>query len=189
MRPTPAALAALAALTPLALAAAPAARAQTTPPVPPPVIDACYVPASGTIYRVNAAGAPANCLSPTHVRFTWNQQGLKGDKGDTGAKGEMGATGPKGDKGDTGPAATLQYARVSTAVTVLRNTYRDIAKDCPSGRKVVGGGFQVVGGLTSAQEKLQIMESYPSSDTRWQVSLVNASGTTDFPGFIYAVCL
>jgi hypothetical protein len=40
----------------------------------PATIDACYVPISGTIYRRNtsaspAPGAPATCLTPTHVAF------------------------------------------------------------------------------------------------------------------------
>ncbi|MCU0648585.1 MAG: hypothetical protein MUF00_11350 [Gemmatimonadaceae bacterium] len=53
----------------LLLPALEAARAQT-----PAVIDACYVPVSGTIYRRNttaspAPGAPANCLTPAHVAF------------------------------------------------------------------------------------------------------------------------
>jgi hypothetical protein len=79
------------------------AAAQAAPRAPqaaadplPVTIAACYVPASGTIYRINttaspAPGAPASCLSPTHVLFQWNQQGLKGDKG---------------DRGDPGPAGT-----------------------------------------------------------------------------------
>jgi hypothetical protein len=55
----------------LALAATSAA-AQT----PPPVAEACYVPTSGTVYRVDtpkapAPGAPKQCLSPSHVRFGW----------------------------------------------------------------------------------------------------------------------
>ncbi|MCU0634207.1 MAG: hypothetical protein MUE41_04980, partial [Gemmatimonadaceae bacterium] len=53
----------------LLVSAASVAEAQ-----PPAVIDACYVPVSGTIYRRNTAaspapGAPANCLTPTHVAF------------------------------------------------------------------------------------------------------------------------
>jgi hypothetical protein len=59
---------------PLMLAAR-AASAQGTPPT----IAACYVPASGTIYRIDtdaspAPGAPAQCLSPLHRRFGWSAQ-------------------------------------------------------------------------------------------------------------------
>ena len=33
-------------------------------------IRACYVPASGTMYRIQAPGAPSTCLKPSHVEFT-----------------------------------------------------------------------------------------------------------------------
>jgi hypothetical protein len=32
---------------------------------------ACYVPASGTVYRIAAPGLPADCLAPEHARFSW----------------------------------------------------------------------------------------------------------------------
>jgi hypothetical protein len=190
-----------------ALVAAPAAlRAQTTTP---PTLDACYVPASGTIYRIDtptapAPGAPKQCLSTTHVRFTWNQQGPKGDKGDAGLKGDagpqgiqgiqglrglQGIAGPQGPKGDTGPAATLHYERLSSSFTVQRGVFSGVVRNCPAGRKVVGGGFQVEGASASEQVKLLILESYPSTDSQWRVVLYNGSSTTDFPGVIYAICL
>ena len=53
-----------------------AAKAQT--PVNT-VLTACYVPASGTVYRVGAQGLPGDCFSPTHVRFSWNSQGIQGN--------------------------------------------------------------------------------------------------------------
>lgn len=49
------------------LAAAPdSASAQTV------TLEACYVPGSGTVYRINAEGAPDDCRSHRHVRFTWS---------------------------------------------------------------------------------------------------------------------
>lgn len=100
------------------------AAAQTTAPT---TIDACYVPASGTIYRIDtpaspAPNAPKACLSGTHVRFTWNQQGLpgakgdRGDKGDTGPQGPQGVQGPRGLQGQQGPQGPPGF----TAVNVRR---------------------------------------------------------------------
>ena len=66
----------------LPLAAPAVAAAQ--PATPPATIEACYVPASGTIYRINAPGAPSACHSPAHVRFAWNQQGVPGPAGTIG---------------------------------------------------------------------------------------------------------
>jgi len=47
------------------------ASAQQTPP--PDTIRACYVPATGTIYRIGAPGLPSSCLSQAHVAFAWSR--------------------------------------------------------------------------------------------------------------------
>ena len=90
------------------LAAGPAALAAQAAPTPP-VIDACYVPGGGTIYRLDtpeapAPGAPAACLAASHVRFRWTQQGPVGPTGAPGAPGPQGELGPAGAQGATGPA-------------------------------------------------------------------------------------
>ena len=100
--------------------------AQTTPPGAPAApaaiaearIEACYVPASGTIYRIKAPNAPAACLSAVHVPFTWNQQGPAGVPGAAGPHGAPGPKGDKGDKGDPGPAGT---ATVGPSLTLAGN--------------------------------------------------------------------
>lgn len=89
------------------LAAGPAALAAQTAPTPP-VIDACYVPGSGAVYRIDtpeapAPRAPAACLAASHVRFRWNQQGPAGAPGAPGAPGAQGEPGPAGAPGATGP--------------------------------------------------------------------------------------
>ncbi len=35
------------------------------------VLTACYVPASGTVYRIKVTNTPTKCLQPTHVEFSW----------------------------------------------------------------------------------------------------------------------
>ena len=87
----------LAALTAAAFAPG-AAHAQTVNEV----ITSCYVPASGSVYRIKTPGGPTTCQSPKHVEFTWNSQGIQGEKGDKGETGAQGPQGLKGDKGDTG---------------------------------------------------------------------------------------
>jgi hypothetical protein len=32
---------------------------------------ACYVPGSGTVYRIGASGMPSSCKSSSHVEFQW----------------------------------------------------------------------------------------------------------------------
>jgi hypothetical protein len=37
----------------------------------PDTLVACYVPASGTVYRIAAPGLPSDCLAAEHARFSW----------------------------------------------------------------------------------------------------------------------
>src|SRR5688572_15782196 len=72
------------------------------------VLYACYVPATGTIYRIKAPGLPTECSSRgndrmAHVEFSWNEHGIKGDPGPAGATGPTGEQGPQGPVGPVGP--------------------------------------------------------------------------------------
>jgi hypothetical protein len=75
---------------------------------------------------------------------------------------------------DTAGSAT--YSRTETAT-------------CAVGKKVVGGGFTVSGGDSS---QLVVINSYPSSDTVWSVTIGDdassgSPGTTDID--VYAICV
>ncbi len=133
------------------------------------VIWACYVPLTGTVYRIRATNTKDECTSPTHVMFNWNQQGPKGDPGANGAPGATGATGAtgaagakgdkgdKGDKGNTGatgpqgPAGPTRYLSDALgAVAVFRNAGGTggpvaITAQCPAGMRILGGGYKVYG--------------------------------------------
>lgn len=85
---------------------------------------ACYIPSTGTVYRIRTADTQPSCTvkhgANAHVQFSWNArgpeglqgpagpagpQGPKGDpglKGDPGVAGPAGAAGPQGPKGDAG---------------------------------------------------------------------------------------
>src|SRR5687768_8957209 len=78
----------------LFLSLAAPASAQTTTDT----LHACYVPSSGTVYRIKSISAPTGCVDATHVQFSFNAKGPAGDVGPTGA------TGPKGEAGSVGPA-------------------------------------------------------------------------------------
>src|ERR1041385_3201289 len=67
-------------------------------------ITACYVPASGTIYRIGLTGLPSSCLAASHIRFSWSSGGAAGATGATGSAGATGATGSAGATGATGSA-------------------------------------------------------------------------------------
>ena len=60
------------------------------------VLYGCYVPNSGTVYRIKAPGLPTDCRSAQHVQFTWSLQGPAGPQGPAGVAGPQGIAGPSG---------------------------------------------------------------------------------------------
>jgi hypothetical protein len=73
----------------------------TTTPV---LLYACYVPTSGTVYRIKEPNLKQTCLSTQHVEFFWNQQGPVGPQGPQGIQGNQGVAGPQGTAGTAGAA-------------------------------------------------------------------------------------
>ena len=114
-----------------------------------PVLFACYVPNSGVVYRVNPPGSPGQsadlkdaCTGEKHILFSWSQ------------------VGPQGVPGLSG------YERVEGAtVTVAPNTLQVATAVCPTGKKVLGGGYIFPGGAFS----MELTSSRPDSDDTWAV--------------------
>ena len=110
----------------LSLTTAAKATAQAT-------LSGCYVPNSGTVYRIKAAGLPDACHSKNHVEFTWSLQGPPGPAG------------PTGPQGSTGPAGGLAAAGRTLAVAVGTNLAPgetgQVNATCPVGKVATGGGF------------------------------------------------
>lgn len=44
----------------------------------------CYIPGSGTVYRIKTLNAPTACVKSTHVEFNWNNVGPAGPMGPAG---------------------------------------------------------------------------------------------------------
>lgn len=126
--------------------------------------------------------------------------GPQGPKGDTGPQGPKGDTGPQGPKGDTGPAGAVGprgavgatgatgatgpsgangvsgYQRVSVARNVPANFLAAQSVTCPNGKKVLGGGVQLVSTLTVSQQvKTVVHQSYPFNDNVWTVFFSNTN--------------
>lgn len=101
-------------------------------------------------------------------------QGPKGDTGATGAQGPMGPQGPQGPQGAAAPIEGLETVSVlafpsgPTNVPGLATLTTDAA--CPTGKVVVGGGFE---GLTDSALQMHHVASYPSSPNTWTVKLKN----------------
>lgn len=71
---------------------------------------ACYVPRSGTVYRIKAPNTPSACTKKDHVEFSWTEAGIPGPQG---AQGPAGPQGPQGPQGPAGPSGVRAYAYVS----------------------------------------------------------------------------
>jgi len=152
----------------LAFAAALPIAAHAQAPTTADTIRACYVPASGTIYRIGVAGSPTACHGG-HIEMTWNvagpagapgapgekgEKGDKGDKGDTGPagaqgpagpQGPVGATGPQGPQGIQGPAGnggSLAVQLVRDSADISPGRFGRATAICPTGKVLLGGGFQ-----------------------------------------------
>jgi hypothetical protein len=106
--------------------------------------------------------------------------GAQGATGAPGAQGATGTTGPQGAPGATGtqgPAGVSGYERVVTAYTdqtPIAGTLRQYRADCPSEKKVVGGGGHVFG---TAQGWL-MRSSSADGDNVWIVTFTNPETTT-----------
>ena len=118
---------------------------------------------------------------------TVGPQGPKGDTGaagPAGAKGDTGAAGPQGLKGDTGavgatgPTGAAGVSGYQRVVTTLTNPSLAAGGEnvqfatCPSGKRVVGGGFVVF----NASGKWSDSSNGAFSETQWVVALANFTG-------------
>jgi hypothetical protein len=146
----------------------------------PTVLYGCYVPNSGTAYRIKADGLPTECRSKNHVQFTWSLQGPPGPQG---------PVGPAGPQGVAGPSGPLSGRVLVTAQgTAPSNSIGTASATCPAGKKVLGGGFT---GLTGNTTRVSHSSPKPTptgvSDTAWEVILYNSDA---FPLVftVYAIC-
>jgi hypothetical protein len=134
---------------------APSARAQSPDPTDPNVIWACYVPMSGTVYRIKTSDTKEACASPKHVMFWFNQTGPEGPQGPIGPAGPQGPAGPAGPTGPVGPAGPAGptgpegpagglsgYEIVHSFRLVTPGPVSHRAT-CPPGKRVLGGGFDL----------------------------------------------
>ena len=122
------------------------------------------------------AAGPAGAPGSRGDKGATGAQGPKGDTGSSGSKGDKGATGAQGPKGATGVAGAngvSGYQLVSTAVTTLPNggATASGAAFCPTGKKVVGGGWD-----TDASKNVFVIQSTPNaSGSAWLGTIQNNS--------------
>jgi Collagen triple helix repeat (20 copies) len=139
---------------------------------------ASKTPKAGMLLPLSAnAKLPASVL-PARVTGPAGPQGATGPVGPVGpaaVKGDTGVMGDKGDKGDKGDPGTAGYTIVSTTNAVPSGTSADLVTHCPTGKKVVGGGYNWV----SQTQNVWFWQSGPTSAADgWEIRLMNQSGGT-----------
>jgi hypothetical protein len=112
------------------------------------------------------------------------QPGPAGPKGDTGPKGDAGAAGVKGDKGDRGPAGPSGLSEhqvvLSNGLTLNPGQSASAIAVCPTGKKALGGGFQLSPGATA---------TFSSTDANHVAWIVKARNDSAVQGWVQAVAI
>ena len=144
----------------------------------------CYVPNSGTVYRIKAADLPGACHSKNHVEFTWS---LQGPQGPTGPAGPTGAQGPAGPAGGL-PAGAIEYKGIA-GTDVTPGGIGNVTVNCSTGKVPVGGGFE-----NHNTTAVRVFQSSPATavfgapPTGWSVTFLNQSAIASSI-FAWVVCV
>jgi hypothetical protein len=110
--------------------------------------------------------------------------GTPGPQGPIGSKGDVGATGAQGANGVSG------YERLVTTLTFFtlpKGNEVVYTLTCPAGKKLVGGGFTVIG----ESGTFSSTKNGPRNDVEWEVGLYNANSVDIRANaiFISAICV
>ena len=131
--------------------------------------------------------APGDSCKRNEDPIDWSRtgpQGVQGPQGAQGPKGDTGATGAQGPKGDTGaqgPAgdAFAGYQVISGSVATPPNTEATGSLYCPSGQKMLSGGFTTAPDGTAPPFGVSIASSGPTADGMgWTGTVTNTSSAT-----------
>jgi hypothetical protein len=144
---------------------------QAAIPDPSGVIHACYR-ANGNLRLVDKS----SCTS-AETSLTWNQTGPQGPAG---APGPQGVPGPQGQPGSPSPVGVAGYEIISTHETLPLNGSIEVTATCPTGKRVIGGGYVAPSVLDAASS------SRPEGDNGWRVEFKSNGGNGDASA--YAIC-
>lgn len=129
-------------------------------------------------------------------------QGERGPQGEAGVAGAVGPQGPAGPQGATGPAGPqgpagvsgYEIVRVSAPVSPAGvnagGQVSGIAL-CPTGKRVISGGFEALYTQFMAASGLVASASFPYTENSWKVTMRNPSGyaVSNVTVAVFAVCV
>jgi hypothetical protein len=141
------------------------AAVQAAIPDPSGTIHACYR-SNGNLRLVDRS----SCTS-SETALTWNQ---------TGPQGPAGAPGPQGPPGIAGPPGVAGYEIINTHETLPLNGSIEVTATCPSGKRVIAGGYVAPSVLDTASS------SRPEGDSGWRVEFKSNGGMGE--ASVYAIC-
>lgn len=137
------------------------------------VVDACVHQGSGVLYLREDRGSAGDTCTNRDQEIQWNQQG---------------PAGPQGPPGISG------YEIVRTECSEGGNCSPSVAAICPTGKRVLGGGYEQ-SDVGQSFDSGTVNPDYvgPSEDgTRWKVEGPQAFFATHFPSsasiVVYAIC-
>ena len=156
------------------------------------LIHAC-VASSGAIRIVG----PNTVCTGKDSALDWNIQGPKGPIGPIGPQGEQGPQGLPGEQGQMGPQGLQGPAGISGLVVVsntvesnpLDRHYLSGSANCPSGKKVIGGGYTLGGnyqGATITSNSPLIFVDPPQEG--WGVAGENFTQSDRWTATIWVIC-
>lgn len=146
----------------VALTAPAVLRAQTMPT--PKVFYACYVPSSGSVYRVKETGLKQECSKSTHVQFSWT------------------------DGTSTPGFSSIKMVR-SEFVSVPAGETQYAAAVCPDGYKVISGSYVPAGGAGGVGHWM-LVDNFPTAaGDAWVVFLRNTDPNVELLIGATATCL
>jgi hypothetical protein len=144
------------------------------------VIHGCYLLKDGALRVIDDSAT--SCRSG-ETPLNWNQTGLQG------------LTGPQGEQGPPGEPGISGYEIVSEANIPSPIRLQDATAQCPSGKKVLGGGANGeradLGGLIPSPTTIIHASKPTASGTGWYALGDDEQGTSSLAGWtlkVYAVC-
>ena len=149
---------------------------QAAIPDPSGVIHACYR-SNGNLRLVDKSSCTGS-----ETTLIWNQTGLRDLRAlwTCGNTGTAGRSWPSGPTGHTGPAAVAAYEIINTHETLPLNGSIEVTATCPTGKRVIAGGYVAPSVLDTASS------SRPEGDKGWLVEFKSNGGMGE--ASVYAIC-
>jgi Collagen triple helix repeat (20 copies) len=128
-------------------------------------------------------------VGPRGVKGDPGSAGAAGAKGETGPAGARGSTGPQGPPGPQGTKGVSGWEYVVVGRTLPGNpshTPNEWTAQCPTGKKVLGGGWTVGSGADPTH--IRIFQSGPAGPASgWDFYAVN-DASANVTVYVWAIC-